>query len=92
MTKKWKCISIRPPLRCVKIAEQDMSPSAARTSRERLVNRDGEAPTVNDDDGRLGQGMANAVPRRDPYPRDDEDVSPQKEDDPAMPPSPALGR
>jgi hypothetical protein len=48
MTKKWKCISIRPPLRCVKIAEQDMSPNVARTSRERLVNPDSEAPTVNE--------------------------------------------
>ena len=86
MTKKWKCISIRPPLRCVKIAKQDMSPSVARTSRERLVNPDSEAPPERDDDGRLGQGTPNAVPRRDPYPRNDEDVRPQKEDDPAMPP------
>jgi hypothetical protein len=47
MTKKWKCISIRPPLRWVKIAEQDISPNVARTSRERLVNPDRDAPTVN---------------------------------------------
>jgi hypothetical protein len=60
MTKKWKCISIRPPLRCVKIAEHDMRPNVARTSRERLVNPDREAPTVN---GTTMDASARECPR-----------------------------
>jgi hypothetical protein len=69
--------------------EPERGQDLARTLGE---PRQGGPHRERDDDGRLGKGMPNAVPRRDPYPRDDEDVSPQKEDDPAMPPSPALGR
>src|SRR5919106_991928 len=57
MTKKWKCISMRPPLRCVKIAEQDMSPNVAKTSRERLVNPDREGTAARDERGQSVDGV-----------------------------------
>ena len=44
-TKKWKCASVTPPQRCVKIAEQVTRPSAPIDARPRGFSRR-EAPEI----------------------------------------------